>query len=327
MTSIFGLPQIFLLSQMSLAFALHAAVTISSRGALEVHDGVAIAHGRTHSATKVIKNSQADSSLGTAAGEDVWVRLPQVRYQEESAAQGMNHSHPVFVDEMMGLLADRPYMTVCCPKSEADVLRVGASIRPLNQIYDHSHPHYDAFWLVAYSLLDLVQPDGLLLEFGVAQGSSATLAGGILSQSSHPSRTYYGFDVFTGLPEAWGQFSKGAFANPNGELPPVPANVHLVKGLFNDTLPAFLAEHPGPAAFINIDCDLYTGAIEVLRDLRSRMIPGTILHFHEIDQVGVSQELKALNSFLQHEGRGMQLEMLNSVAWGEAAVFRVVATP
>merc|ERR1712228_111008 len=102
----------------------------------------------------------------------------------------------------------------------------------------------------------------------------------------------YGFDTFTGLPEDWGQFKKGSFAfDPSGKLPPVPDNVQLVKGLFSDTLPGFLEQHPGPAAWINVDCDIYAGAVYILRQLRDRMRPGTLIHFHEINQANIADEL------------------------------------
>jgi hypothetical protein len=62
----------------------------------------------------------------------------------------------------------------------------------------------------------------------------------------------FGFDTFSGLPEAWEQgaggdtFDAGAF-DLAGRLPAVPANARLVKGLFADTLPPFLMELRGGA--------------------------------------------------------------------------------
>ena len=66
-------------------------------------------------------------------------------------------------------------------------------------------------------------------------------------------------------PQAWSGFGVGHF-NLKGKLPPVPGNARLVKGLFNESLPAFLAEldatnRQSPAVlrnvtFLHIDCDL-----------------------------------------------------------------------
>ena len=61
---------------------------------------------------------------------------------------------------------------------------------------------------------------GLVLEFGVASGSSIT---GIAGEMPH--RTVYGFDSFEGLPEDWtdddGNLhnTKGTFAQPVPERP------------------------------------------------------------------------------------------------------------
>ena len=76
----------------------------------------------------------------------------------------------------------------------------------------------------------------------------------------------------------------------HGQLPSVRRNAVLHKGLFSDTLPAFLSSLPSsphlePVAWVNVDMDLYQGAIDVLRALHPRMVGGergTVLHFHEL---------------------------------------------
>lgn len=83
---------------------------------------------------------------------------------------------------------------------------------------------------------------GLFLEFGVFEGKTINHMSRLLSD-----RTFYGFDSFEGLPETWhAGYEKGHFSL-DGDLPWVNPNVKLVKGWFNDTLPAFLKEHPGDA--------------------------------------------------------------------------------
>ena len=49
-----------------------------------------------------------------------------------------------------------------------------------------------------------------------------------------------------------------------GNFPPVLANVYLWPGLFADTLPVYLnisraLAQPGPASYVHIDCDIYSG--------------------------------------------------------------------
>ncbi len=115
---------------------------------------------------------------------------------------------------------------------------------------------------------------GLVLEFGVRYGTTLRQIAECAGQEVH------GFDTFTGLPEAWHERPAGTYS-VEGELPPVAANVHLHAGLFEHTLPGFLAAHPEPIRFINIDCDLYSATKTVLTLLTPRVVPGTVIAFDE----------------------------------------------
>ena len=120
----------------------------------------------------------------------------------------------------------------------------------------------------------LADPNGLFLEFGVASGRTITA---IAQAHKGP---VYGFDSFEGLPEDWYEgYGKGHFART--DLPPVPGNVELVKGWFNETLPGFLAGHPGPVSFLNVDCDLYSSTRFLLSALADRIGPGCVIQFDE----------------------------------------------
>ena len=95
--------------------------------------------------------------------------------------------------------------------------------------------------------------DGLWAEFGVFDGGTLTLASNWRAAHCGPDAPpVFGFDTFSGLPEAWEQgaggdtFDAGAF-DLAGKLPVVPANARLVKGLFSETLPPFLMELRGGA--------------------------------------------------------------------------------
>lgn len=174
--------------------------------------------------------------------------------------------------------------------------------------------------LLGYTLFHHPPKEGMYLEFGVATGASINLTGKIvraLHNDEHINSVVDGFDTFWGLPEAWpGYGPQGAFSR-NGVPPPVVANVKLHKGLFNETLPGYLADHQSePLAFANIDCDLYAGAMQVLNLLQEHLREGSLLHFHELVQ-GMhpsqpQQELKALHDFLlKPQNKGLQLEVLN----------------
>ncbi|NKE48710.1 class I SAM-dependent methyltransferase [Roseomonas frigidaquae] len=121
----------------------------------------------------------------------------------------------------------------------------------------------------------LAPAEGLVLEFGVFAGRSINLLAECL-----PGRPIHGFDSFEGLPEGWRPgFGPGAFALP--APPEVPPGVELVVGWFDRTLPGFLDDHPGPAALLHVDCDLYSSTQTVLAQLRDRIGAGTILVFDE----------------------------------------------
>jgi predicted O-methyltransferase YrrM len=134
-------------------------------------------------------------------------------------------------------------------------------------------------------------PDGLFLEFGVASGRTISH---IAKSRSGP---VYGFDSFEGLPEDWRSgFSKGAFA---GDLPPVPGNVTLIKGWFNQTLPAFLAAHQGDVALLHVDCDLYSSTKCIFDLLAGRLKSGTVIVFDEFWNYPAwrQHEIKAFDEF------------------------------
>lgn len=115
---------------------------------------------------------------------------------------------------------------------------------------------------------------GLNLEFGVASG--ATLTQIALATSGKA----YGFDGFTGLPEAWRSgYGEGAFARK--DLPKVPSNAELVIGWFKDTLPGFVAAHPEPLSYLHVDCDLYSSTVDILTHLGRHIAPGTVVAFND----------------------------------------------
>ena len=145
--------------------------------------------------------------------------------------------------------------------------------------------------------------------------------------------------------------------------------VQLVPGLFNVTLEPFLQEHvheaviPEHAAldrreeawnghagtgkkqkiqkklisFVNMDMDLYTGAVYVLQHILPHMSSGAILHFHDFFNAATacySGEMRALYDvlFSNHSVFGhtkesaMHLQMMpfETLGFREPLVFRVL---
>ncbi|WP_417725763.1 methyltransferase domain-containing protein [Salipiger sp.] len=156
-------------------------------------------------------------------------------------------------------------------------------------------------------------PEGLALEFGVFKGGSIRAMA-----HARPDRRFTGFDSFEGLPEAWERstgdtYDAGHFALDT--LPPVPPNVTLIKGFFEDTLDDWLAGNPGPAGFIHMDPDLYSACRFVLGRLSDRIVDGTVIVFDELcDWQGngvydkwPEGEWKALGEWLAETGFSMRI--------------------
>jgi hypothetical protein len=119
--------------------------------------------------------------------------------------------------------------------------------------------------------------DGLWAEFGVFTGQSINYFA-----AARPNRTLYGFDSFEGLKEdyAGADMPAGTF-DQGGRMPAVRRNVTLVKGWFDQTLPAFLRAHPGPVAFLHLDADTYQSTAVVLDLISDRIGSGTVVVFDE----------------------------------------------
>ncbi|WP_051085893.1 class I SAM-dependent methyltransferase [Actinomycetospora chiangmaiensis] len=122
--------------------------------------------------------------------------------------------------------------------------------------------------------LSLAPTGGMALEFGVYSGRTLRQIAAARAGSG-----VYGFDSFEGLPEDWrAGFRAGTFAVE--ELPTVEG-AELVVGWFADTLPAFLAEHPGPVDLLHLDADLYSSTTTVLELVGPRLRPGSVVVFDE----------------------------------------------
>jgi hypothetical protein len=159
-------------------------------------------------------------------------------------------------------------------------------------------------------------------EFGVFRGESLRFI------AARTTATVHGFDTFEGLPATWGLLDRGAFST-QGQRPDVPANVVLHVGLFDATVPPYVqATGPGPIAFVHVDCDLYDSAVTVLRQIRPRLVPGSILVFDELLGVFHNDEYSALADQLL--AKGVRIEWLGFYQypdWGVGACARVVSAP
>lgn len=168
--------------------------------------------------------------------------------------------------------------------------------------------------------LSLAPETGMACEFGVFSGSTLkTIA------AARSGREVYGFDSFQGLPEDWrANIPAGAFRAD--EVPEVDGAT-IVPGWFSDTLPGFLAEHPGPVAFLHLDADLYSSTKTVLDEIGDRLRPGSVVLFDEyFNYPGwEAHEHRAWREFVERSG--VEFEYLCYTSNNEQLAVRITATP
>src|SRR5215831_3257279 len=97
------------------------------------------------------------------------------------------------------------------------------------------------------------------LEFGVASGYSFRW---FAEQNKNTNSRFYGFDTFTGLPEDWGPYKKGAFGTSN-KVPEInDSRCKFYQGIFQQTVPGFLKElNDYRRNVIMLDADLYSATL------------------------------------------------------------------
>jgi hypothetical protein len=158
-----------------------------------------------------------------------------------------------------------------------------------------------SYWDYLKFCISRVSVNGLWMEFGVGKGSTIDF----IAENTF-GRTIIGFDSFEGLPEDWKMsdtltYLKGHYAL-SGTIPPLKSkNVRLVRGYFEETLPDFLGRNDQSAAFIHIDCDLYSSVLYVLKTLHAhnKLVKGTVILFDELYnyQYFEQHEFKAFREF------------------------------
>lgn len=152
--------------------------------------------------------------------------------------------------------------------------------------------------------LDIAPSGGMALEFGVFAGRSLRIIAEL-----RKGRDVYGFDSFEGLPEDYRpHVREGAFAL-GGQIPEVDG-AEFVVGWFSDTLPGFLAEHPGPVDFLHVDGDLYSSAVTVFEHVGPRLHEGSIVVFDEFFNFPdwPRHEFRAWQEWLERTGARVEYE-------------------
>jgi hypothetical protein len=155
----------------------------------------------------------------------------------------------------------------------------------------------------------------LYLEFGVFQGQATRYWSKLLLNLNSK---LHGFDSFEGLPEEWlPHRQKGHFAT-DGAIPQIDDNrVEFFKGWFDETLPKYKCP-PHEVLVINLDADLYSSTISVLKALQINIVPGTYIYFDEFNHR--DHELRAFDEFINQTG--MKFFLVGATRTLAQAVFR-----
>ncbi|HNR17286.1 MAG TPA: TylF/MycF/NovP-related O-methyltransferase [Chitinophagaceae bacterium] len=165
--------------------------------------------------------------------------------------------------------------------------------------YEKRYPMYE--WVLEKESL-LTTPVNYL-EFGVAAGQSFKW---FLGKNTHPESRFAGFDTFTGLPEDFGVYKKGTF-NSDTEAPKIEdTRGKFYQGLFQQTLPGFLAEFDNKNRnVIMMDADIYSATLYVLTSIAPFLKKGDIIFFDEF--AVPTHEFKAYQDFIQSYYTDMEL--------------------
>ena len=132
-------------------------------------------------------------------------------------------------------------------------------------------------------------------EFGVCGGYSFQWW---LEHNNNSDSKFYGFDTFTGLPEDFGVYKKGAF-NKNNKPPEIAdSRVKFYQGLFQQTVPGFLLElNNNRRNIIMLDADLFSSTLYALTSIAPFLKKGDIIFFDEF--AVPTHEFKAFYDFVQ----------------------------
>lgn len=225
----------------------------------------------------------------------------ELHAQDTAALDRMNHRLDEVADRLDAVARRLDELEFRARRDMGYSQDVRAARESAEFVLEHM-PKVPVFWhpydTLRFALGEIKGP-GLALEFGVAGGT--TLA--IIAEAVAGDRPVVGFDAFVGLPETWRTgFPAGEFAHaPPSDIP----GARVVTGLFEDTLPGFLAETDEPIAFVHLDADLYSSTKTVLDLVGERLAPDAVLVLDEFFNYPGWQghEFRAWNEFIARTGR------------------------
>ena len=165
----------------------------------------------------------------------------------------------------------------------------------INDFYNKKVNYTDRFKLHEFVFEEEIQNQSIdYLEFGVASGIAFKWW---VEKNKNSGSRFFGFDVFTGLPEDFGVMKKQHY-DTAGQTPKIQDDrVTFIKGLFQDSLPGFLLDYkPQQKKVVHMDADLYSSTLFVLTKLIPLLEKDDIIIF---DEFGVpTHEFRAFNDIV-----------------------------
>jgi O-methyltransferase len=173
-----------------------------------------------------------------------------------------------------------------------------------NDFYNKKVKYEDRFKLHEFVINEEVKDQAIdYIEFGVASGIAFKWW---VERNKNPDTRFYGFDVFTGLPEDFGVMKKKHY-DTKGATPDIDdSRVTFVSGLFQNSLPGFLKGYKSnKRKVVHMDADLYSSTLYVL----TRMFP--LLKNNDIiifDEFGVpTHEFRAFSDIVSSYNLNFEL--------------------
>jgi len=128
-------------------------------------------------------------------------------------------------------------------------------------------------------IIQNVNQDAIIYEFGVAYGYTTNY---LLKNIKFPIK-YFGFDLFTGLPNSWRNLKPGAFSN--GGVPPeiIDSRLQWVVGDIRKTYSKEFKTSNGSQNIFFFDLDLYEPTLHAysVSEKNQAFKTGSILYFDE----------------------------------------------
>ncbi|MBO3760042.1 TylF/MycF/NovP-related O-methyltransferase [Ciceribacter sp. L1K22] len=191
----------------------------------------------------------------------------------------------------------------------------------------------DDFYYKAFSLIRYNRVPGDYLEFGC--GSTIRSFRFALKYSRlepFENRRLFAFDSFAGLPEVSSsdheQWKTGSMAVSVDQFREVLGHYdakegrdfHTVQGFFDKTLVGHKPEEYGlnAAAFVHVDCDLYSSTVPVLEFITPLLQPGTVLSFDDWYCENADPrrgEQRAFNEWRKKSGKKFRLDPYHQFGW------------